>query len=323
MVAPVVGEARPRWSVMLPCYNDADLLQQALESVLTQDPGPEVMQIEVVDDASSTGDPAGVVERLGAGRVTLYRHPRRVGAPRNFTTCVQRARGHWVHVLHSDDHVLPNFYERYGAQIDRCPDAVMVGGPSITTAPDGTIAEITAPLPTHDGYLTDAAVTFATRHPLRFVSVVVARAAYEAVGGFDPALVHANDWEMWTRLASRGPVAWVEEPLAVYRLHEASDTSRLHQSTRYLTDCLTAVDVMSGHFGDPATRRAVRRDARRYVSNYALATGFELTKAGQHRLALRNAARALAIDRSPDVRRRSRELLGVVWRGRRSTAPLA
>ena len=44
------GESRPRWSVMIPTYNCAALLRQTLESVLAQDPGPEVMQIEVIDD---------------------------------------------------------------------------------------------------------------------------------------------------------------------------------------------------------------------------------------------------------------------------------
>ena len=40
-------------------------------------------------------------------------------------------------------------------------------------------------------------------------SVLVRRNAYERVGGFDPTLVHAADWEMWTRLAAFGPVAIV------------------------------------------------------------------------------------------------------------------
>jgi glycosyltransferase involved in cell wall biosynthesis len=42
--------ARPLWSVMIPTYNCADYLRETLASVLAQDPGPEEMQIEVVDD---------------------------------------------------------------------------------------------------------------------------------------------------------------------------------------------------------------------------------------------------------------------------------
>src|SRR5262245_8949670 len=44
--------ARPLWSVMIPTFNCNAFLRAALEGVLAQDPGPEAMQIEVVDDHS-------------------------------------------------------------------------------------------------------------------------------------------------------------------------------------------------------------------------------------------------------------------------------
>src|ERR1700712_3803592 len=84
-IEPVSGDGpRPFWSVMIPCCNSADLLARTLRSVLSQDPGPDRMQIEVVDDASTEPGAAEVVERLGAGRVGYYRQPVNVGASRNF-----------------------------------------------------------------------------------------------------------------------------------------------------------------------------------------------------------------------------------------------
>ena len=51
-IAPVpAGVRRPRWSVMIPTFNCAKYLRETLGSVLAQDPGPERMQIEVVDAA--------------------------------------------------------------------------------------------------------------------------------------------------------------------------------------------------------------------------------------------------------------------------------
>jgi glycosyltransferase involved in cell wall biosynthesis len=61
-VIPLVadGIVRPRWSVMIPTHNCARYLRETLTSVLAQDPGPDVMQIEVVDDHSTKDDPEQV-----------------------------------------------------------------------------------------------------------------------------------------------------------------------------------------------------------------------------------------------------------------------
>jgi glycosyltransferase involved in cell wall biosynthesis len=44
---------RPLWSVMIPTFRCARFLRRTLDSVLSQDPGQDVMQIEVVDDCSN------------------------------------------------------------------------------------------------------------------------------------------------------------------------------------------------------------------------------------------------------------------------------
>src|SRR5260370_15470577 len=60
---------RPLWSVMIPTFHCALFLRQTLESVLSQDPGPDQMQIEVVDDCSNDNTASEVTRRLGAGRI--------------------------------------------------------------------------------------------------------------------------------------------------------------------------------------------------------------------------------------------------------------
>jgi GT2 family glycosyltransferase len=318
-IAEIAGENRPFWSVMIPCYNSASLLGAALESVLSQDPGPEAMQIEVVDDGSTLDDPADVVARCAGERVAYFRQPSNVGASANFTTCIRRSMGRWVHIQHSDDLVRPGFYERYRARIEACPDVLMVGARTIAVDADARHLALSEPVATEAGYVVDPALTVATANPLRCVSVVVARDAYERSGGFHPGLAHANDWEMWTRIASRGPVGWVDEPLGLYRIHDASDTNRLHRSTGYLADCLMAAEVIAGHF-PPASRSAVRVAARRSVCEYALSVGTELLEQGQLRLAAANGLRALRIDQSAETRRRAGRLVSaaVIARARRS-----
>jgi glycosyltransferase involved in cell wall biosynthesis len=298
-IEPVTATPRPFWSVMIPSYNSANLLERTLETVLEQDPGSSAMQIEVVDDASTEGGIAEVVARVGRGRVALFVQPHNVGPSANFTTCVRRSLGHWVHILHSDDLVAPGFYECYRDRILACPDAVMVAGQTIDIDAEERPVWVTRPVTVEDGYVRDAAFTIVADNPVRFVAAVVARRTYERVGGFRPELFHTSDWEMWARVAASGPVAWVGEPYGRYRVHPDSDTSRLHKSTAYLDDCLRAVRMMSRHV-EPVRRRQALRAGRRHVAMYATSVSNDLAGQCQYRLAALNAARALAID--PSVR---------------------
>ncbi len=83
-ISPVVGAVRPTWSVMIPTYECANYLEHTLRSVLAQDPGPEIMQIEVVDDHSVGDDPSAVVGDLGGDRVSFFRQSRNVWCAARF-----------------------------------------------------------------------------------------------------------------------------------------------------------------------------------------------------------------------------------------------
>jgi glycosyltransferase involved in cell wall biosynthesis len=92
--APVSeGVHRPLWSVMIPTFHCVRFLHQTLESVLAQDPGPELMQIEVIDDHSTRDDSESVVWAVAGEPARFFRQPKNLGHTRNCETSLQRARG--------------------------------------------------------------------------------------------------------------------------------------------------------------------------------------------------------------------------------------
>jgi glycosyltransferase involved in cell wall biosynthesis len=98
---------------MIPTYNPrAEYLEETLSSVLQQDPGPDRMQIEVIDDGSTDRTASEITRRVGAGRVTFHGEPQNRGLANTWNRCLERARGDWVHILHQDDFVVPGFYDR-------------------------------------------------------------------------------------------------------------------------------------------------------------------------------------------------------------------
>ena len=231
-IAPVAGsDPRPFWSVMIPTYNSGEYLKRTLESVLCQDQGLERMQIEVVDGCSTKDDPEKIANELGAGRVAFHRISRNEGSATTFNACVEQARGHWIHMLHGDDVVLPGFYHAYGAAIEKCPDAETVVGQAIIFDENDIWKSIEGPRPPKGGGILENFVDLvATEWLVLCPSVVVKRTAYEAVGGYCTYFQGANDWEMWMRLGLHAPVACVARPHSLYR-RQAYSQSKLLVST--------------------------------------------------------------------------------------------
>jgi len=288
------GEERPFWSVMIPTYNRTDYLEATLRSVLAQDPGPERMQIEVVDNASTRGDAEEIVRRVGGGRVTLYRQPETVPAYENWNSCVRRARGRWVHVLHDDDLALPGMYARYQALIEANPGATLVTGPCRVIDQAGAGDEVSAAMEPRDGPVADFAVRQATRNWLIPPSVVIAREAYERVGGFCGFVRHTIDWELFHRVGAAGKVLTTAEPFAAYRVHAASETDVLAHTGRHVRDAILTVDLCCGRL--PEAERA-RLGPGRYRAVCELAKHFAwgLIRGRQLRGGMRNATLALRL----------------------------
>lgn len=221
------GEQRPFWSVMIPTYNCARFLKSTLSSILEQDPGRNLMQIKVIDDCSTEDDPLKVVHALGKDRIEFFRQPTNQGATKTFNTCINHARGEWIHILHGDDEILPGFYEEYEKLIESHPEAVMVFCPCVFIDHENNycgqqelVFEKDKPL------IPNFANLQAKKQHLFFPSVVVKRSAYENAHGFCTLLQHTADWNMWFRIGLEGPVLKSDKHLAVYRIHPNSDTCR-------------------------------------------------------------------------------------------------
>lgn len=103
----MTGATAPFFSVVIPVYNRAGVLQRALASVLAQsDQGFEII---VIDDGSSD-NPECVVAEIADPRIQFIRQDNRGGgAARNVG--IDKARGQFIAFLDSDDEFLPRHLE--------------------------------------------------------------------------------------------------------------------------------------------------------------------------------------------------------------------
>jgi GT2 family glycosyltransferase len=299
VVSPVSQESRPTWSVMIPAYDRIGYLRDSLGSVLAQDPGPEAMQIEVVDDCS-TEPVADLVAELGGGRVELFRQPANVGNARNFSTCVQRARGELVHLLHSDDAVLPGFYEALAAAFARHPELGAAFCSYLPMTADGRRHAPVARLQEQAGILPNWLERIAGGQKLQTPCMVVRRAVYERLGGFDERIRYGEDWEMWVRVAARYPVWYEPRALAAYRVHPESISGRTHRTGADVADLRRVIE--SNRELLPAGREpAITRRVSRVTAVTALRRGARAFGHGDRETARAQAREAFRTSRAPTV----------------------
>jgi glycosyltransferase involved in cell wall biosynthesis len=220
------GIDRPLWSVMIPTYNCDNYLRQTLLSVLSQGFPPDQMQIEVIDDCSTAGNPKAVVEEIGKGRVSFHKHPSNVGATRNFNACVQRSTGHLVHVLHGDDTVMDGYYARIAELAASFSEVGLFATRCFLIDEDSVITGVTGRVRTHET-ATKSVDPFLAGTAVQFAGTTVRRSAYETLGGFRLDLIHAADCEMWARIISAYGGIIVSDVLACYRVFATNDTGRL------------------------------------------------------------------------------------------------
>lgn len=243
------GEIRPRWSVMIPTFNCAQLLESTLKSVLQQDPGPDLMQIEVVDDCSTKDRPEDVVQDIGRGRVQFYRQSVNLGVTKNFNSCLARSRGELVHLLHGDDMVEPQFYEEVGKTAAKYPKVALIATNSLIMDERGEVQSVRPRVtawqqPSHNARMLYYENCFRTP------AMVVRRSFYERWGGYDESLCHTADWEMWARAIAFGGGIVLEQALARYRVFEGNDTSKLARSAENVRDCLRLGERLAARHPD-------------------------------------------------------------------------
>ena len=265
--------ARPLWSVMIPTFNCAIYLREALVSVLRQDQGPDIMQIEVVDDCSDRDDPEAVVRELGSGRVEFHRQPRNVGHTVNFATCLQRARGRLIHQLHGDDRVQDGFYKAMQRAFEQNQDigaAFCRHGFIDAEGKQFNVSDLERP---ESGVLDGWVEKIAVRQHIQTPSMVVRRDVYEKLGGFDARVGAMEDWEMWVRIAVNYPVWYEVNPLALYRVHGNSSTSRYVRTGENIRDARRAIEVMHSYLPlevrDELRSKALEHWARCAINIYA------------------------------------------------------
>ncbi len=258
----------PPLTVAIPTYNGAAHLADALRSILAQ---RGVTFELVVSDDRSDDRTLDVVRAVAGDRARVEINAERLGLAGNWNRCVALARTPIVAVFHQDDMMEPGHLAAHvdafhrddaiglvassSEVIDECGNAVPTS--VVNRGGLGPLDRVLPPL--------TMAVEMIEGNPLRCSAVTIRRAAFDDVGGFDPALRYVLDWDFWLRVSRRWKVAWLAQPTVRIRWHAASETHRFKtgvadlEETARMLETLFALDLKqqpgADRFQDAARRR--------------------------------------------------------------------
>jgi glycosyltransferase involved in cell wall biosynthesis len=217
-------------TVVMPTYNGRKFLRPALESVARQTYRP--FETIVVDDGSTDGS-AELAEEMGARVIRLGRS----GVCEARNRGVREATTRWIAFLDQDDLWLPNKLERQWCALMAHPDVVMVATDAAKVGPDSRLLlesflhvdfmkyrEMTPTSRINKvDYFADAAEEL--KHAGWFLlpsAVLASRDALLKVGIFDERVRLNEDVSCFLRVAMRGGMLVVDEPLTGWRIHSTN-----------------------------------------------------------------------------------------------------
>jgi glycosyltransferase involved in cell wall biosynthesis len=201
-------------TVVIPCYNQAHFLSEAIESVLAQDhPHTEVI---VVDDGS-TDNTAKVAAHYP--QVHLIRqHNQGLSAARNIG--LESSHGNYLLFLDADDRLLPGAIGA-GLEVLRAhPECAFAFGSYDRIASDGSLLAVHEPFAAGDYYL--SLLRFNVIHTPS--TVMFRRAILVSIGGFRTSIDAAADYDLYLRITRKHPVCGHRRRVTQYRQHEAQMT---------------------------------------------------------------------------------------------------
>lgn len=284
----------PAISVVLPVRDGAAFISEAVRSILGQT--WRDFELLAVDDGSRDATPT-ILGRLAAEdpRVrVLAQSP--LGIVPALNRGVQAAAGRYVARMDADDLAAPERLALQAAVLEGDPAVAAVGSACRVIGLDGTILRVRCP-PTRA-----AAVRAALErgNPMIHPTVLLRRQAMLAVGGYRPAFLLCEDYDLWLRLSERHDLVNLAQPLLDYREHPGQSTWwNLEQRMLSELGALAAARMRRAGLADPAGEAPITRAAlgglgldedaiSDGIIDRALGTAIEARAAG-HRAAARAA----------------------------------
>ncbi|MDP9360546.1 MAG: glycosyltransferase [Acidobacteriota bacterium] len=201
----------PRVSIVIPVYNGANYLRQAIDSALAQTVND--VEVIVINDGSTDGGATAAIAKAYGDRIR-YIEKENGGVSSALNRGIAEMRGEWFCWLSHDDRYLPEKTAKQLAFLHRDPDVRIVGCNLQMIDAQGKVTG------EHREHLS---VVRTGREVISSwvygCGLMIHRAALDGAGLFNESNRTTQDLEMWLRLIEHDPIHLLPEILAQFRVH--------------------------------------------------------------------------------------------------------
>jgi len=191
--------SKPLVSIIMPVFNGAAYIGQAIESVLSQN--YTNFELVIVDDGS-TDNTKELVLQYNDDRIKyIYKENGGVSSARN--CAITQSKGQYIMPLDADDMMAPNFITLHLQEFEKHPDADLVYCDVLLIDADGQpIREMKKP--EHQNHRHLIRDLFRQGHPIIPFRLGIRRSVFDRIGLYDESLVVAEDYDMIRRFVRAG-----------------------------------------------------------------------------------------------------------------------
>lgn len=245
--------SRPKVSVVIPTYNSEQFIRQTIDSVFNQ--SYHDFEVIVVDDGSSDRIDR-IISSYGSRLTYIRKKNEGISVARN--TGIAQAQGEYIAFIDHDDIWLPEKLEEQMALLeDNKAIGLCFSDAYIISEGGERSRNLFKICPPHSGIVFKQLLQ---ENFIPVLTVVVKKEVFKKIGLFNPHYKIAEDWDLFLRITKQYPVAFINRPLAEYRVHKRSFSRQ-----RGLI-CLESIEIINKYIEtvDKTTAKRLKMKKRNF-----------------------------------------------------------
>ena len=222
---------KPKVSILIPTYNYAHFIGEAIESALNQT--YRDFELIIIDDQSKDNTDEVVENYLSDPRVKYIKNNKNLGLAANFNEALKYANGEYIKYLLADDVFHPALLEKMVPVMDKYPNVTLVTSKRDMFGSKSKSSDLPL-LYLQDGKtVIYASLKEKAGNWIGEPTTVMFRKSALHIGNFNTSYTCLVDWEMWLRLLTVGDCYIIPETLSYFRVHDKQASKLIMNDYKY------------------------------------------------------------------------------------------